>query len=453
MKEKLDELEGAACRSEELAGVHARLEKLAHAASVDLERVAAGKVRERDDLAVVRMFKHMQSKPHTSTSHVHSHDYGQSVTGDKQSYFVDDAAIVDLYEADSVVAPEEAEVTVPLEDVLGKTLSSEVRRSTWTGVTGMFDRQDSDIATAAEMSNCYFLKESVWDASLLMGYSRLGVISNLLLALGFLMNVTLQAMFCILVLYLPYEHNAFSSDGIEAFRTWYAETDALTRQRVCAGDPSLTTSFHQLFVVEEAADYTTVLFEFLSLEQGPVLCSVVLFTWFLNMCNALQNVGSFVTAVTLAHKRDSMMLCLQEVLKNDKSFAISDIPTLRVCWVIFVGALQLGIAVTLMICGGLWLVASTRNTDLFLNTLALAYIMDIDELVFMAVVPRELHYIISNTDGLRLSSRNGCFRAIPLRTSMTFFSLALTFSMFYHLKLVPVANIVREVQQAICPGQ
>lgn len=327
--------------------------------------------------------------------------------------------------------------------------------STWTSETTLSREEDSNIALAADRANCYFLQESVWDASLFLGYSKLGIVSNLLLGMSLLMNLTLQVMFCTLVLFLPYDSRAFSPSGIEAFQVWFNEADSITQKRVCNLDSSLTTSIHQMYVYEEAVDYSSLIVSSLSLEQGPVLCSIVLFTWCLNMCAAMQNIGVFVTAVILAHRRDSDMMCMDEVLKSDKSFAISAIPTLRVCLVVFVGVIELAIALTLMICGALWQVASTRNTDLFLNTLALAYIMDIDELVFKAIVPREVHYIISNTDGLKLRSgacRIGCLRAIPLRSAVTLMGLTCSFCLLYFLRVVQISGIVRDVRMTICPS-
>merc|ERR1719434_568653 len=138
----------------------------------------------------------------------------------------------------------------------------------------------------------------------------------------------------------------------------------------------------------------------------------------------------FVVSVLLAHSPSSTSMHMEEVLRNDKNFAITEIPTRRVIWVIGVGAVQLVIALTLMIYGALWLVVSTKNTDLFLNTLALTYIMDIDELIFQAIVPREVHYVITNTEGLQLKNRVGrcsVFRHLPLRSVITLSSMTLTF--------------------------
>jgi len=111
------------------------------------------------------------------------------------------------------------------------------------------------------------------------------------------------------------------------------------------------------------------------------------------MVNAMQNIGIFVVSVALQRSRASPMLRLETVLKHSKGDSDA---------AIFVGFLQLAVAFTLMINGALWIVRTTQNSELFLNTLALSYIMDIDELVFQTIVPRQVSYIISNMDGLPL---------------------------------------------------
>jgi len=246
---------------------------------------------------------------------------------------------------------------------------------------------------------------------------RLQIGTNFFLVVGLVLNIMLQAAFCVLVIYLPESNRSFTTEAVEAYKLWYNAADQVTRDGVCRSDESLTTSYHQFTIYEEAVSYTTLVFPYFTVEQGPFLCSIVVFVWSLSMCNVLQDIWVFVSSVAQIHKFSSREMKLDDVLMNDKKFALADVPTLRMAWVVFVGALQTAIAVTLMIYGALWLVSSTRNTDLFLNTLALKYIMDIDELVFQAIVTRDVHYIIQNTDALSLRSREdrmGLLRAVPL---------------------------------------
>ena len=208
---------------------------------------------------------------------------------------------------------------------------------------GFSAEEDGSIAVAADKANVYVLRESVWDASLLIAYPNLGLISNTLLLLGFLLNVTLQATFSGLVFHLPDLSATFSDEGIASFTAWVGETSESTLHQVCSQDQSLSTSYHQFNVYGETDGYMTKVFLEM-FEQGPVLSTVVLFTWILSMVNAVQNIGIFVVSVALQHSRASPMLRLETVLKQSKCFAVMEIPTLRVAWVIFVGFLQLAVA-------------------------------------------------------------------------------------------------------------
>lgn len=318
------------------------------------------------------------------------------------------------------------------------------------------ENSDSDIGQAADLANCYDLKDSVWDASLLLGYTKLGYISNTLLLLGLLINIFVQVTFSVLVIYLPHVGvgDSYTSTGIEAFETWHLRVDEATRKGVCTGDESLTTSFHQFDVYGEARDYTRRIIDDFTFEMGTVLCSIVLFTWLLSMCNAIQNILFFVSAVIHGHSYNSEVMRMDRVLKSDKSFAFSEIPTRRVLLILFIGLIQLAIALTLMVCGAWWLIATTKNTDLILNGLALTYIMEIDELIFDAIVPKEVRYIISNTVGLSLRSEyrtTSCRVFFPLRSCVNLGSLVAMFTVFYRVMLLPHQQRVRDVQSAICP--
>merc|ERR1712136_457963 len=99
-----------------------------------------------------------------------------------------------------------------------------------------------------------------------------------------------------------------------------------------------------------------------------------------------------------------------------------------------------------------WIVQTTQNSELFLNTLALSYIMDIDELVFQTVVPIEVSYIISNMDGLPLQSRGQRWIGqFPLRSVFTITAVTCTFLVIHVSQLQPVVSRIQELKNIMCP--
>ena len=84
----------------------------------------------------------------------------------------------------------------------------------------------------------------------------------------------------------------------------------------------------------------------------------------------------------------------------------------------------------LLFVGAQWLVTTTRSGDLLLNAVALTYIMDIDEDLFLTVVPRQIAVVIRNLEPLpcRMSPRMSCERVpfdIPVTSIVSLISTTL----------------------------
>merc|ERR1719401_2608255 len=54
------------------------------------------------------------------------------------------------------------------------------------------------------------------------------------------------------------------------------------------------------------------------------------------------------------------------------------------------------IAVYLWLLGARWLIATTSFQDLLLNAVALAFITELDELVYQALVPDDIHVLVQS---------------------------------------------------------
>lgn len=465
------------------------LDHLQRAISHDLELVAAGKVTEFKDLAVVRATKvspmvHLPRSPRQQSgltlNNIDEFAGGAVAIKTKRGIFETGASRDSdtshqtrgsLASWESSVAPSKCpeEHVKDCPDATGTEgvaadlrQNGVVKRSTrWllqqrmvAGLVHKFTSEtDMSFAVAAESANCYTLKESVWDASLFFAFPQLRVVTHVFLFVALFANFFLQGLFCIFVVFLPHIGENYTPEAIEQFELWYARSTDVIRDRVCDQDRSLTTSYAQLEIYGEAVSYTTQVFGWFGFEQGSSLCGIVLFTWFLSMCNVIQNICAFLTSVWLIHSPESEVMQLEKILKNNKSLRIANVPTRRLVFVAFGGILQMVIAVTLMIYGALWLACSTKATDLFSNTLALTYIMDIDCLVFQAIVPREVHYIVRNIDALSLRRSNREERKVhvPWRSMLTVSGLALIFFLFFFLVLAPLSEAVRVVKRTICP--
>lgn len=317
-------------------------------------------------------------------------------------------------------------------------------RSLWGTKTLRATGSRWDIGT--DMASNYHLRETVWDAALLLGFSGIGFVANCMLFIGLLANITVQLLFCLIAAYLPSERNYFTEDATSAMSDWHSLTSLDTRIRVCSLDETLSTDYHQWSTLADATDYSRP-FVFPNVQQGPVLCCIVLIAWTLCSVAAMRSCVDFVVAVHNACDPTSQVMCIEYRLQR---FTLSRVPVMRVVWADVLGILQACIAVVLLYFGAMWLIATTKTSDLVLNAVALTYIMEIDELVFLTVVPRQVSIVISNLHPLDLRRRTSRIPlGVPIRAlcslvAIFLFVFGMTFALSQH-----VAN-VDSVVTAMC---
>merc|ERR1712099_26415 len=85
-------------------------------------------------------------------------------------------------------------------------------------------------------------------------------------------------------------------------------------------------------------------------------------------------------------------------------FSIVEVTTIRFVCSMVTGILQLGIALSLLVSGSLWLVRTTSIADLMLNAVALSYVMQLDELIYSVLVPKKVTMLVQNMEPLMLGS-------------------------------------------------
>jgi len=254
------------------------------------------------------------------------------------------------------------------------------------------------------------------------------------------------------VYYLP-ESGIFTEASVADLELWYAGVDADTRGLVCTEADFLRTDYHQFHAFTQAKRYTSAMSSIVTdVEQGPVLCCIVLIAWTLSICSVLRGIIDFMASVFQARSGSSQSMCIELHMRR---FSLSDIPMHRVIWAWMVGALRATIALSLLINGGLWMISTTEISDLVLNAVALTYIMDIDELLFQTTVPLEVRVIMLNMEPLSLNVlRPKCVPAwIPLRAVSSYFVVFAVLMVLGNGYLQPHGLIVHEVMDLICPGR
>jgi len=80
---------------------------------------------------------------------------------------------------------------------------------------------------------------------------------------------------------------------------------------------------------------------------------------------------------------------IMEIAVVTRGFTFERIPSHRFAFFVVMCSVQLLIACTLLIAGDIWLASTTDIVELLLNGIALAYIMEIDELTYLGPRPYE----------------------------------------------------------------
>ena len=287
-------------------------------------------------------------------------------------------------------------------------------------------RLEDATPTFVETTHSYHFHETVWDASVLLFFPHFGWLANSMLLIALTTNILVQCLFCFIVSSLPGDTNDFTNEAVEAFRAWRETASSQVVDVICSTDETVPeTNYHAWIMYHDAATYSESTAQIA--KSGPVLCVIVLITWTLMICKITRLALDFMEAIHEAADRQSNELIIQLHLSR---FTISSVPCIRVAWAYVLGLLQIAIALVLLFVGAQWLVTTTRSSDLVLNAVALTYIMEIDEVMFLTVVPRRIAVVIRNLEPLpcRMSPRMSCERVpfdIPVVSIISFILMTL----------------------------
>ena len=131
----------------------------------------------------------------------------------------------------------------------------------------------------------YQLQNSVWEATLLVG-SGTGLITNVSVLVGFLMNAVVQLLFCAVAIAAFTDEKFPEVADVENWRYSVAHdeawadpsTGASLASMVCRIDNSISVATNQRDLVYEIEQYTDLL---LDVPQGALLSMLAIVMWFL----------------------------------------------------------------------------------------------------------------------------------------------------------------------------
>uniref|UniRef100_A0A7S1AT40 Uncharacterized protein n=1 Tax=Noctiluca scintillans TaxID=2966 RepID=A0A7S1AT40_NOCSC len=291
-------------------------------------------------------------------------------------------------------------------------------------------------------ANTTTLKESVWDLTLLMFYPPLGLSTNIMVCVCVVVNACLQLVFTYMVLFFISGSNDDLSSLAGDFATWRAATSESLRDLVCEQSAALGTEYHQVNVLSQFDFYTGAVDRGL-FSPGPFLCLAVCFAWSLSVLKVVGEILDQVRGVWYLTRRNCPMM---EIEADLTGFHIQQIPIHRSAWFYLTCSVQVVIASVLLISGLVWLTSTTDMVEVLLNGIALAYIMELDELTYQVLVPTKISSLIRLMEPFQTKWP----RLVPVRSLVLLLPLTSTMVVVATALLAPVVDDVKAVQSVLC---
>eukprot|EP00927_Polykrikos_kofoidii_P067498 TRINITY_DN6298_c0_g1_i4.p1 TRINITY_DN6298_c0_g1~~TRINITY_DN6298_c0_g1_i4.p1 ORF type:complete len:722 (+),score=96.60 TRINITY_DN6298_c0_g1_i4:204-2369(+) len=318
---------------------------------------------------------------------------------------------------------------------------------------GSSKRQDDDDHRIVE----YVVSESVWDAVIILHDPRIGWGASVMLIFAIILNGVLQLYLCLVLFSTPGFVDISSelpfAAMVSEMRTWrLTEGHKLDNlrldgvnlvSRVCGGDGSLSNSRAQSSILEEINVYLNLEpseFESSFLRSnGPPLATLCIFFHCMTMLGELRDISQLafaVLALPRAHRTE---------FSEDR--AILAISVSNLACTLTVLFLRVIIALALLLVGTEWLAGTSAITDLILNTVALSFVLELDSLLFNAIVPKGVQKAVAEVAPLKFKRPRWNLDAlIPLVGGLVFVWVS-----FYFL-IQPNVEDMLNVKFELCGG-
>eukprot|EP00928_Gymnodinium_smaydae_P045615 TRINITY_DN30384_c0_g1_i1.p1 TRINITY_DN30384_c0_g1~~TRINITY_DN30384_c0_g1_i1.p1 ORF type:complete len:1011 (+),score=159.48 TRINITY_DN30384_c0_g1_i1:156-3188(+) len=270
----------------------------------------------------------------------------------------------------------------------------------------------------------YEITESIWDVAPFIGLKALGCGGSLMTFLVLLINVFMQAAFCMIILN-NLAQESFGEEDLEGLKSWRMSTAHDARNlntitmttlasRVCGEDGALSVSTNQAIALEEVRRYLpgeglldatmaasgrrlkakglggaaaagALGDESSSLASyfpGYLMCMLALACWYIVIGKEVYNILRFGRAFFgVQHKLRSRILEEEDGIRF-----VSMSPARRVGG-LFVVVVRLSIVAALIYGGTKYLVYTMTYEDMLLNALALEFVINLDEFLFESLGP------------------------------------------------------------------
>ena len=319
------------------------------------------------------------------------------------------------------------------------------------------------------------LQQSFWDATVILGLGGLGHATTLLVAIGTLVSIFSQSLFCWIVyaaflLPDPKYDPAWLADWRllvgHSINGYDANSDSSLVSRACRGKP-FDREWWTHSLLNEIDDYLTPLLS-QDMTVGFVLSSMAVAIWLAYIAKELQSVAALTMNLLAIKTGPTLVGDMQRGLeKQGMMHAVSNgsighmgnvrflrsfisISRSRKSVLLLVFGIRAALAALLGFFGALWLCRTRDIANIIQNGVSLVFVLEIDELFFELFAPRHASRFLTSISRLENQSRKPW--VYTLTSSLQLLLFWGVVMAFVSLEVVGNTESARDVRNIICNG-
>jgi hypothetical protein len=181
--------------------------------------------------------------------------------------------------------------------------------------------------------------------------------------------------------------------------------------------------------------------------MGTIMCVLAVFVWTLTISKELNSVWAWVVAVWSIPRAEATAVSVDE----GGVIRVEALSLSRVVCIFVVQLARLAIGVLLLWYGCLFLVYTVSVPDLLLNTVALEFVISIDELIFESLAPARVRHVFAMVAALTVP-RTRAWRGLDVRTACTSVLVVAVLVGVVVGMLFPQTSLLLQARDALCAG-
>ncbi|CAE7275278.1 hypothetical protein AK812_SmicGene37950 [Symbiodinium microadriaticum] len=295
--------------------------------------------------------------------------------------------------------------------------------------------------------------ETTWNLVLVAGHASVGWIDLVIAWLLLIASAGMQIAFCAILLTPSFLGDPFDEAQVTVAQEWrnsaahdwkymdLAKTSLTAR--VCNNDGGLILSNTQAGLVQDINNFLGLdadNFETEGFRPGILLSILCIFLWCLYVGNELRSIGLSLEAVVQIPRAERTRSHQGRFLR------MSYVRFWSYCGLRVLRAL---IALALLYAGILWLAGTTSIEDLILNAVALGAILQVDEMIFAALMPKKLQLEIQDLEAIKVHYSR---RRSQAESLLTLLLMAALLCWPWFSLLEPLGRTMEKVKKAYCAG-